>query len=364
MNNKGLRVIVVGAGIVGSSLAYHLAGQNAHVTLIDKAPQPANDVTDKSFAWITVAHDNPKNYSNLRHQAISDWHRVEREFKGQLKADWSGALTWQQNTADTARIASELLDYGYEVRLVDRQQIQLLEPGLRYIPDQAIFAENEGAIDSGHTTQLFVKAAREAGADVQLGNEVMSFITNGSRITGVVTLNGGIPADVVVLAAGAKTADLCLQLNIKLPVITSPAILLQFQNDHRFVNRIVSSPFIELRGGSGKEVLAAEDYIDESIENNPQAIAQRTLANIRKHWKDTEQLKLKNVRIGQRPMPQDGLPIIGRVNHADGLYLSVMHAGVTLAALTGRLTATEILSNKEDVLLSPYRLKRFNELMA
>ena len=61
MINKGLHVIVVGAGIVGSSLAYHLARRNARVTLIDKAPQPANDVTDKSFAWITVAQDkSPK----------------------------------------------------------------------------------------------------------------------------------------------------------------------------------------------------------------------------------------------------------------------------------------------------------------
>ena len=68
--------------------------------------------------------------------------------------------------------------------------------------------------------------------------------------------------------------------------------------------------------------------------------------------------------IGQRPMPQDGLPIIGRVNHLYGLYLSVMHAGVTLAAVTGRLAAAEILSDQDDDLLSTYRLERFNELTA
>ncbi len=98
----------------------------------------------------------------------------------------------------------------------------------------------------------------------------------------------------------------------------------------------------------------------KSIENNPQAIAQRTLEKIKKHWQGAEQIKLANVMVGRRPIPQDSLPIIGRTTHIDGLYLSVMHSGVTLAAIAGRLAAAEILSDQDDILLSPYRPKRFN----
>lgn len=360
MISKHPHIIIVGAGIVGTSLAYHLARQNARVTLIDKTLKPANEATGKSFAWINVMHDAPETYLNLRQQAISDWHRVEDELNDKLKVDWSGALSWHEDTAETERMVSKLIDSDYQVCFVDQQEIHLLEPNLKNVPARAMFAEHEGAVNPTLATELFVKAAHEAGADIQLGNEVLSFITSGSRIAGVVTANGNVTADIVVLATGANTTTLCQLLDLKLPINVSPAILMEFHNTHRFVNRIVSNPFMEVRAASNTLTLSAEDYIDESTENNPQEIAQRTLEEIKKHWQGAEQIKLGNVMVGKRPIPQDGLPIIGRTTDIDGLYLSVMHSGVTLAAIAGRLAAAEILSDQDDILLSPYRPKRFN----
>ena len=356
---KQPHIVIVGAGIAGASLAYHLACQHAHVTLIDKAAEPANDVTQKSFAWINVAHDAPETYLHLRQQAIADWHRIDDELKGQLKADWSGALTWREDTAETDRMAHQLIHSGYPVRLINQQEIRVLEPNLKDVPDRAMFAKGEGAIDPKLTTELFVKAAREKGADIQLGIEVLSFIINGSRIKGVVTANGNVMADIVVLAAGAHTATLCQPLEVILPINISPAILMSFHTAHRFVNRIVSNPIMEVRAASPTLALAAEDYIDESPENNPQAIAHRTLENIKKYWQGTEPITLANVVVGRRPIPGDGLPIIGRTTGIDGLYILVMHIGVTLAAIAGRLAAAELLSDKDDSLLSPYRPGRF-----
>jgi len=54
-SQKNKRVVVVGAGIVGASLAYHLACKGAAVTIID-ADQAASGVTGRSFAWINTAH--------------------------------------------------------------------------------------------------------------------------------------------------------------------------------------------------------------------------------------------------------------------------------------------------------------------
>ena len=270
------------------------------------------------------------------------------------------ALTWHENTLDTDRIAGELQNSGYKVRIVKQQEIGLLEPNLKGVPQQAIFAESEGAIDPVLTTELFIKAAREAGADIQLGNEVLSFVTEGSRITGVVTANEILRADIVVLAAGAFTTALCQQLDFTLPINASPAILMRFHTDHQFVNRIVSNPLMEIRAASNTLTLAAEDYIDESMENNSQAIALRTLQKIKQYWHLEGQIELTDVVVGRRPMPQDGLPVIGRTAHIDGLYLLVMHTGVTLAGVAGRLAAAEILSDKYDVLLSSYRPGRFD----
>lgn len=134
---------------------------------------------------------------------------------------------------------------------------------------------------------------------------------------------------------------------------------MRFHTKHRFARRIVSNPLMEMRAASDSLLLAAADYIDESEEQGPQAIAVRTLDAIKEHWHGAEQTRLIDVRVGERPMPQDGLPVTGAAPGISGLYLSVMHSGVTLAALAGRLAASEILNEQEESSLAAYRPSRF-----
>ena len=356
---KRPHIIVIGAGIVGASLAYHLSRKNVSVTLLDKAAKPAAGATEKSFAWVNVAHDAPETYLHLRQQAIADWHRVETAFEGKLSSNWSGALTWYDEPAKTARIEQRLLSAGYAVRLVDQAEIRRLEPNLRTVPAQALFAENEGVIEPITATELLVSAAQAAGTHVRLGTEVLRLTFNGERITGVVTSNGSLAADSVVLAAGASATALCQLLGLRLPLVASPAILLDFHTTQAFVNRIVSMPGMEIRAVSATQLVAAEDYVDGFGKNSPSAIGRRTLQAIKEQWRNAEAITLASANVGQRPMPSDGLPIVGRVTHIAGLYLSLMHAGVTLAALVGRLVAAELVSGQDEALLATYRPKRF-----
>ena len=356
---KHPHIVVVGAGIVGASLAYHLVRNKARVTLVDKTIQSDTRATDQSFAWITVTADAPEDYIALRQQAMVDWHRVEAELKGALQVDWSGALTWHEDLLQTERSLAKLAKSGYEVRLLEPPQIRLLEPNLRQVPAGAMLAPNEGAIDARLTTHRLINAARQAGVDTQLDHEVWSLMTNGSRVTGVVTARGKINADRVVLATGANTNHLCQPLGVTLPVQESPAILMAFHTPQPVVKRIISTPWMDIRAASAKLTLAAADYVDESIANNPPAIAQRSLAKLQQDWQGAEHFSVANVTVGQRPMPPDGLPIIGRLAAIEDLYVSVMHAGVTLAAVVGRLATKEILSEEDTVVLSAYRPTRF-----
>ena len=88
-------VVVVGAGIVGASLAYHLASAGAAVTIVERS-RPASGVTARSFAWINVVHGSAPTLARLRSLAIADYHRLERELKGALAVEWNGALTWTE----------------------------------------------------------------------------------------------------------------------------------------------------------------------------------------------------------------------------------------------------------------------------
>lgn len=90
-NGQGKRVVVIGAGIVGASLAYHLAGKGANVTLVE-AEGVASGVTGSSFAWINTSHPEPDPIAQLRDAAIREYRRLETQLPG-LKIRWTGALS-------------------------------------------------------------------------------------------------------------------------------------------------------------------------------------------------------------------------------------------------------------------------------
>jgi glycine/D-amino acid oxidase-like deaminating enzyme len=65
------------------------------------------------------------------------------------------------------------------------------------------------------------------------------------------------------------------------------------------------------------------------------------------------------VRVGVRPIPEDGLPCVGAVPELPGYYETVTHSGVTLGPLLGRLLTREILEGEVAGLISPFRPARF-----
>ena len=69
--------------------------------------------------------------------------------------------------------------------------------------------------------------------------------------------------------------------------------------------------------------------------------------------------EVESVGVGWRPLPLDGLPVIGRPRNMPGVYLASMHSGVTLAPIVGHLAAMEILDGVNVELLSDFRVERF-----
>ncbi len=351
-------IVVVGAGIVGAAMAYHLARRGAPVTLVDRA-RPASGATGRSFAWITQGLDPPEAYDRLRRLAIQDYRRLEQELGPALKVDWCGALTWERDSADTERFVRTRMARGDDVRLVEQAEMARLEPNLINLPTLAAYRASEGAVEPTAATDALLRGAQRAGAEIRLGDEVVALTANDRRVTGVRTPDGVIGAEVVVLAAGIGAGVLCEALGLVLPLNASPALLLNFRTTGRLVRGVVSNPDMEIRQASDTRLIAAEDYIDDSIDNGPAAVAQRALAAIRQGLRRSDGLALDTIDVGRRPIPADGVPVVGFSARVDGLYLAVMHAGVTMAPAIARLATSEILDAMEAQPLQACRLERF-----
>ncbi|WP_241828920.1 FAD-dependent oxidoreductase [Saccharothrix sp. CB00851] len=68
---------------------------------------------------------------------------------------------------------------------------------------------------------------------------------------------------------------------------------------------------------------------------------------------------VESVRVGERPIPDDGLPVLGRVAALPNFHFAVSHSGATLCLHAGDLVAAEALGEDRGDALAPYRFERF-----
>ena len=340
-------IIVIGAGIVGASLAYHLASKGARVTVVE-ADGIASGVTGTSFAWINASHAGPDPIASLRGAAIAAYRRLETQVPG-LEVRWTGALSY--GTQDGRVSPSSLW--------LDRSSIAQLEPNLKTPPELAVHEPEQGAVDAVAATHALLAAARAHGATIRTHTPVLGFKMAGATVSGVETATGVVDADLVVLAAGTGTQALARQLGVHLPIHASPAIFLRYQAPPGLVRGIISSHAMEVRQAADGSLLAAEDYVDDALENQPAAMARRTASAIRAELEGAEAIAPDFAAIGLRPMPVDGVPVIGYLPTIEGVYACVMHPGVVLAAIVGQLASGEIVDGQPASALQARRPARF-----
>lgn len=331
-------LVVVGAGILGASVAYQAARAGAAVTLIDARRSGAGATAD-SFAWIGAAGVRTGPAAGLRATATEAYRRLEAELPG-LPVTWSGSLSW--DTEDGAPEAGP----GQEI--VDSATVATLEPALRQPPEWAVWTPGDGAVDPVGVTKRLIADARAHGARVRLDTPVTAVRRDAAgRVVGVETATGPLSGATVVLAAGVATAALGAPLGLRVPVEPSPATLFGLRAPAGLVRTVVNTRDFDLRQVATDQLLAAADS------------PERTLAAVRSTFRGAMNVELLSTRVGARPMPADGEPIVGPVAEVPGLYLAVMHSAVTLAPAVGRLVARELVDGTVEPALAGCRLDRF-----
>lgn len=351
------RVVVVGAGIVGASIAYHLARRGTQVTLVERA-RPGSGATGSSFGWIGRHGRWRGDAAAPRGDTLAHWHRLEHELPG-VDVRWTGSVTWQSEVLDAAVAAVSAREaVGVEdVRLLTAEQVAALEPNLREPPVRAAHLRGDGTVDPPAVTDALVRGARDHGAEVLLDVEVTGFRAVGTRVVAVETPVGVLRADEVVVAAGTAVPSLCAPLGVHVPVSASPAALVELEAPQGLVRTLVAAPGLEAREGADGRLLAAVDWNERN--SQLEAVATRTTSAVSVLLRASSDVRVRAVRVGVRPMPADGTPIIGPVAGVAGLYLAVMHSGVTLAPMVGQLVAREVADQVETAELLDCRPARF-----
>ena len=129
------QVLIVGAGIIGASIAWHLVRAGARVT-VTEAGEPGGIATRNSWAWINASWGNPEPYFRLRVRAMDEWRRLEQEVSG-IRVAWVGGLFWELPPEQLETFAVEHAAWGYDIRRVERAEVQRIEPHLATPPRRA-----------------------------------------------------------------------------------------------------------------------------------------------------------------------------------------------------------------------------------
>jgi glycine/D-amino acid oxidase-like deaminating enzyme len=369
---SGDRVVVVGAGIVGSSIAYHLTKMGAAVTVIER-DRPAAHASGRSFAWINASYPKkPYSYHHLSQLSLLAYHRLETEIN--IDVHWGGSLEWFASQENQKMLEQEIeiqQGYGVPVQMISGEQAHELEPNVEFDKNASIaFSKLDGAVDAVGVVNKFLKKTINLGGQVLYPVTYENVKVIGKKIAAVRTSVGEIETDQVVFACGVDTDEL---LKINVLKISRPGIILRTQPMKKVIDRVIVAPGVHIhQQDDGKVVIGEQAGVPISHLNRlamkpesfPSAAfemqhGERILAIAQKFLPRLETIELEQVVIGWRPLPHDERPVVGHVKNIPGAYLATMHSGVTLAPIIGELVAMELLDGTETNLLTDFRPKRF-----
>ncbi len=347
------RIIVIGAGIIGASIAFHLAKVGTDVLVLDAGCETGGVATPNSWAWINASWGNPEPYFRLRQRSIAAWREIQDVVPG-MGVNWCGSISWDLPDAELREYVKSHQSWGYRLDFVDAERIRKMEPHLTRVPDFAVYAPGEGMVEPVAAARCLMTAAIALGAQIISDYRVLELITQGNRITGVRTSRGEFLADEVVIAAGVATPEILQTIGIRLDVTAPAGLLAHSKPIAKLLNGMVLTPRLHVRQTAEGRLVAGSDFGGAQPGDDPQATAEALFQAVQELVKGTERLEMVFYTLGYRPTPRDGFPAIGRVGDRSGLYVAVMHSGVTLAPIVGEFAADEILKDQRDNLLAPY----------
>lgn len=367
---RDARVVIVGAGVIGAALGYRLAQVGAQVTMVERC-FPGAGTSGSSFAWINGMDKPPRAYHRLNIRSIRDHEDLADEIGG----DWvqvTGSLHWAA-TGDGARASAleqsvrRLKGWGMRVdRLTPAQAVRELEPDLVIDPDAvtAVYlVHRAGWIDPMAMAHGTSSAAVERYGAALLHGEVAGVRVAGGMIEALVLADGReLTADVVINAAGPDAARLAALAGVTLPIERTPGLLLVTAPAPARIGHVVYAADVHLRPDGGGRVMVQWEPLDShAVDGSPMAVGdplvQEAMERARAVVPALARVGVESVRLGIRPVPKDGFPIVGFDPALGNLYHVVTHSGVTLAARLA-LMVTEELTGGDGEPLDPYRPSR------
>ena len=404
-----MKILVLGAGVIGVTTAYELAADGHAVTVIERHARPARETSfanagliapGHSFAWaspkvpgilLKSLFRNDQAF-RLRFNIDHQYWRWALRFLGQCTAERARRNTLRKHRlcrysqhqlhrviADTRvrhagtsggllylyRSSSSLergiahmqllADAGQPQEVLDRDQIAELDPAYSDTKAQlagGVYCPTDESGDSHRFTTALAAVCAERGVGFEYGATITHLDANGDRIRGVNTDRGAFTADAFVVALGPYSAPLVQSLNIYLPIYPVKGYSVSVACGDRAprLGAVDEDHLIAYaRLGERFRVTAIAEFAGYDTSFKPQDFV-AMLATVRELLPGASDYTHPEYWSCLRPMTPQGTPIFGRARFRN-LYLNTGHGhmGWTMACGSARITADLIHQRKPQI---------------
>ncbi|GAA4593554.1 FAD-binding oxidoreductase [Planotetraspora phitsanulokensis] len=375
-------LVVVGAGVVGAAGAYFASLAGLRVVVVERgALAGGTSSAGEGNLLVSDKEAGPELDLALYSQRI--WREDLGEHAGLWEFESKGGLVVaasEHGLASLRELTVHQRRYGVEVRDVARAELRDYEPHLSDGLAGAAFYPQDAQVQPMLVVAHLLRLAREAGALVRTRTEVVGFLRDGDRVTGVRTTGGDIPAGAVLNATGTWAGGVADLAGVHVPVLPRRGFILVTEPmpsrtiRHKvyaaeYVGDVASSdaalqtsPVVEGTGsgtiliGSSRERVGFDRTVSGKAIGTLAAKAIALFPMLR-------EVRAMRTYLGFRPYCPDHLPVIGPDPRAPGLWHACGHegAGIGLSAGTGKLIAQALAGDGPDLDLTPFAPDRFPE---
>lgn len=362
---------IIGAGVIGLSLARSLALAGAKVTVFEQSAVGAG-TTSTTFGWVNANGKNPDSYYELNLAGMRE--HAELQASSSSQAAWyvqAGTYEWHVDSVAQElfyRRTERLKTLGYSIEQVSRKEVSQALPDLTIDrrSSDVIFFPEEGYVHSTILLARLMSEVLELGVAVHCPVEVVDVNETGSGIRLDLSNGNEWAGDFAVSATGRWSQRIMDYLGLQYAMLDpdladkfacgflgyTPPLQTQLRS-------LLITPDINLRpDGGGRLILQTfdlDDRADPAHAPNPDGlIGREMIRRLSRLFANTAGATMEEIRVGQRAQPADGLPSVGFVTPAQRLYMVTTHSGITLAPLLGRLVAKEIVDGYRSPLLQDY----------
>jgi D-hydroxyproline dehydrogenase subunit beta len=350
-----VRVVVIGAGIVGAAVAAGLTRRGARVTVLEER-FPGAGTTATSFGWVGAATSDSEPYFTLTHAAVHAHHALGSDaFRPTGHLEWASSRVDQE---ELNRRVDWLAARDYAVERLTPERATELEPGLTPCPDgtEYVLFPEEAHVFPARLLGRLLAEARAGGAEVETGVAVRE-VRSGAAGANVVLADGGVrTADIVISCVGRWTGML-LDLPMLVPGAGTSGYLATTSPLPVPLSRVLSADRLCVRPeGGGRLLLRAGDLDAGADPALPPAhrVGAELLARLSEVLTGTEGAHIEQVQVAPHTAPARGRTVAGFVDDAEHVYAVVTRDGVTLAPLLADLVAGEVYG-AESAMLGPFR---------